>query len=251
MVKPKVSCVVATKNRGHLIKGMLMSLKHQILKDWECIIIEDMCEDWTTFVIGTIADGRIKNYANDGKGKSRAMNMAKEYINGDYVCVFDDDDIMMPCKLDVSYKMMEETGADFGYSARFTHLLNNQITYTPTKPFDMELFLERPFIGFGSVVTTKDLFMEIDFDEDMPASLDFDWIGRCALAGAKMAYTDIPLYVWRNHLGSITFNSNILQRTFYDKSKGVIERKWKRMKKPKNEVVKWPNGCKQAGSGKA
>lgn len=237
-MNPKISCVIATKNRGHLIKGMLMSLKHQVMQDWECIIVEDMCEDWTTFVIGTIADKRIKNFSNPGVGKSAALNAAKEHIKGKYVCLFDDDDVMMPCKLDYSYRMMEETNADFGYSARFTHLLNNQITYTPTRAFDMAYFLEKPFIGFGGIIMKKDLFMKIDFDEELQASMDFDFIGKCALEDPKMVYTQIPLYLWRNHQDSITFNSNILQRICYDKSKAKLEKKWKRSK-VKTEVIEW------------
>ena len=242
MTEPLVSCVIATRNRGHLIKAMLMSLQHQTYSNWECIIIQDWCEDWTNFVIEVIADKRIRTYSNDGtmaRGKSASMNVAKKYIKGKYVFVFDDDDIMCPCKLEKSVQMMEESKADMGYSARYTHLLNNQITYTHTDPFDMAQFLDKPFIGFGSIVVTKELFDKVEWDEKLNASLDFDWISKLAMTGPKMVYTDIPLYIWRNHLSSITYANNVLQRMNYMKVKRRIKRELKK-KKPTITVEQWP-----------
>lgn len=238
-MKPKVSCVVATRSRGHLIKGTLMSMMHQTMPDWETIIIQNFSEDWTSFAIGTIADKRIRLHNIEEKGKSNAMNHAKKYIRGDYVCVFDDDDIMMPSKLEKNLQMMEETKADFGYSARYTHLINNQIIYTPTKPFTFEEFMEKPFIGFGSVIVTKDLYMDVDWDEKLFASLDFDWIAKCALKGIRMAYTDIPLYIWRNHLESITYKSNTLQKENYERAKERAINIYKK-DKLKIKIEKWP-----------
>jgi len=242
--KPLVSCVVATKNRAHLIKAMLHSLRHQTYDNWEAIIVQDWTEDWTNFVVECVADKRIHLYSNEGKGKSAAMNLAKRWIKGKYVCVFDDDDIMVPCKLEKSVQMMEETGADFGYSARYTHLLNNQIVYTPTRRFEMMDHLEKPMMGFGSIITTKELFDKIEWDEKLLASLDFDWITKVAMTNPTMAYTQIPLYIWRNHLDSITYENNVLQKMMYQKVKRKAKRDMKKLEKDKKpldiKVIQWP-----------
>jgi len=239
MSSPRISVVVSTKDRGHLIKGMLTSLMHQTMPDWECIIVQDWCKDWTEFVLSTVADKRIKIYENGGTpGKSGALNFAKQYVTAPLVKFFDDDDFLVPNALETYCDMMEETKAGFSYAARYTLALNGQVVYTPSREFSIPNFLERPMLGNGGLCVTNELYQEIDYDETFSASMDFDFICKCALTGAKVAYTDLPLYLYRNHLSSITFGSNPIQRLYYEKAKKRTNQVLKR-KKVSNELVRW------------
>jgi glycosyltransferase involved in cell wall biosynthesis len=236
---PRIAVVVSTRDRAQLIRGMLSSLRNQTINDWECIIIQDWEGDDTSFVISTLADKRIKLFENGGeKGKSGALNFAKSKVTAPLVKFFDDDDYLVPCALEMYASMMEETGADMGYSARYTLALNNQVVYTPNREFSMEAFLERPMVGTGSLVVKKGLYDSIDYDTCFPASMDFDFICKCAMTGAKVAYTDLPLYMYRNHLNSITFDANPLQAMYYDKAKCRIQEELKQ-RKVSNELVRW------------
>ena len=125
---PRITVVISTKDRGHLIGGVLASLMNQTIKNWECVVIQDWCSDNTNFILSTLADKRIKVYENGGvKGKSGALNFAKKYVKAPLVKFFDDDDVLVPCALEMYCQMMEETDADMGYSARYTLALNNQM----------------------------------------------------------------------------------------------------------------------------
>ncbi len=236
---PRIAVVVATKDRGHLLKGLLSSIMNQTINDWECVIVQDYCKDNTNFILSTVADRRIKVYENGGaKGKSGALNFIKDKVSAPIVKFFDDDDMLVPCALEMYSQMMEETDADMGYSARYTLALNNQMVYTPNRDFSLEAFLERPMVGTGSLVVKNELYQNIDYDEKFPASMDFDFICKCAITGAKFAYTDLPLYLYRNHLDSITFDANPVQAIYYEKAKCRTIEELKRFP-VSNELVEW------------
>lgn len=234
----RIAVVVATKNRAHMIKGMLTTLMHQDMDDWECIIINDRSTDTTKAVLANITDPRIKVYENCREGKGAALNFAKTKVTAPLVKFFDDDDYLLPNSLRVYCEMMEETGAEVGYSARYTLTMNNQLVETYTRPFTMTDFLDAPMLGHGSLIIKTSLYKHIEHDDTLPASIDFDFICKCVLTGAKVAWTEEPLYIYKNHMDSITFASNAIQKKFYVETRAKAREEL--AKKPvKNEVIKW------------
>jgi len=234
----RIAVVVSTKNRAHMIKGMLATLMHQDIDDWECIIVCDRCIDQTKVVIANIADKRFKVYENCGEGKGAALNLAKLKVKAPLVKFFDDDDYLLPNSLRVYAEMMEETGADIGYSARFTLLPNNQLIYVPTVPFTLNDYVLRPMLGHGSLVMKTDLYKKIDHNPTYPASIDFDFICKCAQEGGDVVWTEEPLYIYRNHANSITFATNPIQKEFYNKTKDRVLEELK-AKPVTNKLIKW------------
>ena len=234
----RIALVVATKNRAGMLKGMLNSLYWQDMDDWECIVISDRCTDQTKTMLANWADKRIKVYESSREGKGAALNFAKLKVASPLVKFFDDDDYLLPNSLRVYAEMMEETGADMGYSGRYTLLLNNQLLYVKPEPFTLMDYINHPMLGHGSLVMRTLLYKKIEHDDTYPASIDFDFICKCAMTGARIAWTEVPLYIYRNHPESITFASNPIQKEFYNKTRDRVLAELKE-KPVTNEVIKW------------
>lgn len=105
----RVTILLATFNRAHLIEETLNSIKSQTYKNWECIIVDDHSIDETKAVIHKLIkdDPRFEYYlktASYKKGLSGTRNYGLDLAstrNAKYIQFFDDDDIMHPKKLEL------------------------------------------------------------------------------------------------------------------------------------------------------
>src|SRR5690606_22147214 len=102
MEETKVTILLATYNRSHLIGETLYSIQNQTYKNWECIIVDDYSIDNTKEVIEEFIkqDNRFiyflktKQYS---KGLSGSRNQGLDIAQSrkvQFVQFFDDDDIM-------------------------------------------------------------------------------------------------------------------------------------------------------------
>lgn len=96
-----VSIIVPVHNRATLVKETLESIGEQTYEPIELLIVDDGSTDDTKQVVRRwIKESRHPN-ANlvsleQNVGKSSAVNCALEQCRGDYVMVFDSDDILLP-----------------------------------------------------------------------------------------------------------------------------------------------------------
>lgn len=95
MKNPKVSIILATRNRAHLVSKSIQSVIFQTFQDWELIIIDDASEDETPEIIKSWQekDKRIIYLRNDRQsGISKTSNKGLRRAKGEYVAIIDDDD---------------------------------------------------------------------------------------------------------------------------------------------------------------
>lgn len=89
---PKVSIIMPTYCRQHTINDTIASIFAQTYTNWELIIIDN--EPHHTY---SFRNQRIRYYKHSEElGAAYARNQGIQYITGDLVCFFDDDDIMDP-----------------------------------------------------------------------------------------------------------------------------------------------------------
>lgn len=108
-VFPKITIILATYNRAHLILETLVSIQNQTYQNWECIIVDDNSADNSKEVIDEFIkkDGRFTYYLKTAKykrGLSGTRNQGLDIAaskNAEYIQLFDDDDIMHPQKLEL------------------------------------------------------------------------------------------------------------------------------------------------------
>ena len=109
----RVSVLIATYNRGPMLEESLESVLAQTHPPCEIIVIDDGSTDDTASRIARYG-GRIRSFRLANGGKARALNAAMPQVGGDFVWVFDDDDVALPTSIaDRLAAFTPEAGAVF------------------------------------------------------------------------------------------------------------------------------------------
>lgn len=89
------SVVIATHNRAKTIEGSTWSVLNQTYKDLEVIVVDDGSTDNTEKVVREIEDKRLRyTKFSENQGASAARNKGIQEAKGDYIMVWDSDDIL-------------------------------------------------------------------------------------------------------------------------------------------------------------
>jgi len=110
-MNPKVSVVVPTYKRPHLIGRAIRSVLNQTYQDFEIIIIDDSPDEETEKVVKSFNDIRIRYKRNKiRRGFVGAKNQGVEESNpaSKYIAFLDDDDEYLPLFLEKTIKKLEE-----------------------------------------------------------------------------------------------------------------------------------------------
>ena len=182
---PKVSVIIPTYNRSHMITRAVESVLNQTYPEFEIIIVDDASTDSTYDVIRSINDSRVKVIRHErNMGGSRSRNTAIEASSGEYIALLDDDDEWLPEKLRKQVDVFRESSAETGlvYSGfSFISSKDNSVLkgIVPQKKGDLfRDFLNRDIICASTSVIKKDCFKKAgNFDETLSSCQDWDmWI---------------------------------------------------------------------------
>jgi len=112
MLNPRVSILMASWNRAHLIGRAIKSVLSQNFQDWELIIIDDGSTDNTSEVIKEWQekDTRIKYFYNKHIGRiSKVSNFGLQQTRSQYIAILDDDDEWIdPDKLKIQVEFLDK-----------------------------------------------------------------------------------------------------------------------------------------------
>ena len=89
---PKVTVVIPTYNRAHLIRDCVQSVLAQSFSDLEVIVIDDGSTDGTSQVVSTFP---VRYYRQENEGAPAARNKGLSLAGGEYVIFLDSDDILL------------------------------------------------------------------------------------------------------------------------------------------------------------
>ena len=95
MSSPKVTVVIPTYNRAHLIKDAVESVLNQTYQDFELIVIDDGSTDNTREVLAVYKD-KLTYIYQENQGRSSARNHGIELAQGEYIAFLDSDDVWFP-----------------------------------------------------------------------------------------------------------------------------------------------------------
>jgi hypothetical protein len=124
---PRVSVCVATMDRANLLlERCIPSLVAQTYRNLEIIVVGDNCTDDTANRLAAVGDERIRfhnlkergPYPSPGLDRwcvagSAAMNHALSMCNGDFITHIDDDDAMVPQRIEILVASALDSKADF------------------------------------------------------------------------------------------------------------------------------------------
>lgn len=196
---PRVSIIIPAYNAEKHISETIESILAQTYTDFECIFIDDGSTDGTVHEIKKYKDARIKvlSQKNSG-GPATPRNVGIREACGEFLCIFDSDDLMEPNKLEVSISKIEscpdinflftnfssinESGGPikenflYEYETLWRLLSNGRNTDACVLNSDSMLpaLLTANFIGTSSVILRKSAVMErFEFNEALKNCDDY------------------------------------------------------------------------------
>jgi glycosyltransferase involved in cell wall biosynthesis len=116
--KCRSSVCIPTYNGASYIGEAISSVLDQTLSDFELIIVDDCSSDNTEAIVKSFTDKRIKYFKNSTRlGLVGNWNRCIELSNEPYLCIFHQDDVMMPDNLAEKIKILvENPGVGLVYS---------------------------------------------------------------------------------------------------------------------------------------
>jgi len=179
---PKVSVVIPTFKRSHIISRSVQSVLNQSYRDFEIIVVNDGFKDNTEEVLKSFNDKRIKYLEHDqNMGQSAARNTGIKAARGQYIAFQDSDDEWLPEKLAKQMRVFETSSPHVGvvYTQRWSTAdnINFHIPFSKTNikvdSFRKNL-LQRSLITPQSAMVLADCFKKAGFFDESLHHLE-DW----------------------------------------------------------------------------
>lgn len=185
-----VSVIIPSYNRGYCISRSVSSVLNQSYSDIELIIVDDGSVDDTEDVIRELQDERIRYIRlPENKGVSNARNIGMSMARGEYIAFQDSDDYWLPNKLEKQLACMEQEDTGFCYTY-IKHILPEggfQLVPNENETMDVKKgniyirLLWENMVGAPTLVMKRECYEKVgNFDTDMPALEDWDYVLRLA-----------------------------------------------------------------------
>jgi GT2 family glycosyltransferase len=154
---PVWSVLVATRDRHDQLLELLCSLlKSGTEIAWEVIVIDQSEREIGALLQAIVGDERVRYFRQDGKGKSRALNLALSLARGEILAFTDDDCVVAPDWLEcgcLSVATSPDVGLAFGQMIPTPHdsskVFIPQIQFTHRRVYRGRAWLSRGLLGMG------------------------------------------------------------------------------------------------------
>ncbi|WP_223701153.1 glycosyltransferase [Sutcliffiella deserti] len=209
MEASKVSVIVPTFNRCDYLEKALNSITDQTYENIEIIVVNDGSTDRTKEMLAKYPFP-LKVLSKENGGKATAINTALPYVTGEYVWIFDDDDLAFPAKLQLQIRQFERN-PDVGLihtSAIITKVEDQKPTFQGYWHAESSTYEEQVIKKFRgnyyfspTVIVKKSVLDQAGFfDENLIRAQDYDmWFRVSTLT--KVAAFPIPTIFYRKHDG--------------------------------------------------
>ncbi len=228
----KVSILVPLYNTPKkFLVEMLDSVVNQTYQNWE-LCLADGSDDKHGYV-GEVCKAYAKRPGGDrivykklekNEGISGNTNACYQMATGEFIGLFDHDDILHPCALYEYVKVINEQDADYIYCDEITFKngnINKMLTMHFKPDYAVDNLRANNYICHFSVFA-RDLLEGTElFRTKFDGSQDHDMILRLTDAAKHVVHVPKALYYWRSHKGSVA--SGIEAKTYAIKAaKGAI-----------------------------
>ena len=241
-VQPLISIVVPTYQTPiPFLKDMIDSVRKQSYEKWELCIADGSLngDENDTKVIRvreelnrySMEDKRIKVvYLEENQGIAENTNQALALATGEYIGLFDHDDMLTP---DALYEIVKAIN-DYDYDALYTDEDKiSEDSHDYKKPvfkpdYSPELLCANNYITHFFVAKKSIVDRLGGFRKEYDGSQDYDFIFRCVELAKKVGHVSKVLYHWRMHGGSVAGDPTSKMYA-YDAGKKAIQSHYERV----------------------
>ena len=206
-MKPAVSVIIPTYNRGSLVTAAIESALAQTFTDFELIVVDDGSTDDTAIRLQPYMD-RVRYIHQPNSGASAAQNAGLHSAVGEWVAVLASDDAWHPKKLQMQLEAIEALGKQFGACFTDCRFTGNQSTratafeeagikkegrFGPLNDPLQYVWEDAYGLYVQSMLVLRSLVIDVGgFDETLKYSEDRDLIFKLSLR-TKFCYVAAPL----------------------------------------------------------
>ena len=226
----KISILVPLYNTPErFLREMIESVTAQTYKNWElCLADGSDAEHKEVYEICKSYFDKDKRIVykklEKNEGISGNTNECYKMATGNYIGLFDHDDILHPSVLYEYMKVICEEDADYIYCDEATfkgNSINNMITLHFKPDFALDNLRANNYICHFSVFSRELLEGTELFRSQFDGSQDHDMILRLTASAKHIVHVPKLLYYWRSHKGSVA--SGIGAKTYaINAAKGAI-----------------------------
>ena len=160
---PKVSVLMPVyKTNEQYLEESIKSFLAQTYKDFEFLILDDCPSDPREEVVKRFNDDRIlylKNETNLGISASR--NKLLQLAKGDYVAIFDHDDISLPTRLEKEVKVLDDCPEIGVVSCNIQLLSTKEVTDYPLCNNDIKIMmLQGNYVAHTGAMIRKSVLLK-------------------------------------------------------------------------------------------
>lgn len=209
-----VSVLVPTYNRAALLEECLHSLLAQTVPAHQIIVVDDGSTDDTAERVRSVnncCDRRISYVRKENGGKPRALNFALPMVTGEWVWIFDDDDVAMLTSIQSRLALLDRrpdakvvlSNHLWGRSAE-NGAIEPTAEHRWPKVDESSLrlqFMRSCFTTLQGALVRNECYRQVGpFREDLVASEDYEMLLRL-VRRYPVALLDRPTFVFRRHEG--------------------------------------------------
>ena len=198
---PEVSVIIPTHGRPHMLPRAVLSAR-AAGADVEVVVVDDASTDETAEVCRALEDVRYLRVERN-QGVAGARNVGLLSARGEYVTFLDDDDVRLPCSLDLQLAALRsapEAGLIYGqalYDGQTDRAGHDRYPQNCPSGDVFWKLLARNFIPCGSAVFRRScLFATGLLDHSVAGVDDWDLWVRIAALYPVMALEQ-PVMIWR------------------------------------------------------
>lgn len=217
-----ITVAIATFNRAAFLVEALKSCREQAIRPERVIVVDDGSSDDTARVVNEFR-GVDTTYINVGKiGLGNARNLATALCSTRYICVLDDDDIMLPNRLSDHLASFRD-GAQLSHGGWINFNEHLELEYRPGKRVDEDLIV---YVGaaitHGACCYETAVLREFPYRTDTAGGADFDLAVRAIRSGIRCEHTGSYVLLRRRHAASVSAIHGRGQATMREALVGAI-----------------------------
>lgn len=228
----KISILVPLYNTPKdFLKEMIDSVVNQTYQNWELCLADG--SDAEHAYVGKICREYMEKPGGErivykklpkNEGISGNTNACYQMATGEFIGLFDHDDVLHPCALYEYVKVINEKDADYIYCDEITFKngnLNKMVTLHFKPDYAIDNLRANNYICHFSVFARHLLEGTELFRTKFDGSQDHDMILRLTDAAKNVVHVPKALYYWRSHAGSVA--SGIEAKTYaINAAKGAV-----------------------------
>ena len=142
---PKVSVLMPVyKTSEKYLREAIESILNQTFEDFEFLILDDCPEDDREEIVRSYKDKRIKYYKNEKNlGITPSRNKLIDMAKGEYLAVFDHDDVSLPERFQKQVQYLDEHQDVGVVSSNVKSLVKGRISVNPIDDYNIKMALIR------------------------------------------------------------------------------------------------------------